>query len=154
MDILYSMKIFNMKTGIEVMGNNLENKAKFFAQYLGVKCLKNELLKNHIPPHKVGIENCKGLPQQFLELTPLSQISDEDLEKCYHLNSAFIGYGGTMDFKPFLDMAKHWINKEGIKAFLKCSYTVDYLRSKGYALPFHWLSIETLVEYGWIKLKQ
>jgi hypothetical protein len=29
----------------------------------------------------------------------------------------------------------------------------DYLRSKGYALAFHDLSVEDLINYGWIKLK-
>ena len=30
---------------------------------------------------------------------------------------------------------------------------VDYLRSKGYAIPYLDLSVEDLIEYGWIKLK-
>jgi hypothetical protein len=29
----------------------------------------------------------------------------------------------------------------------------DYLRSKGYALPWMGLSVDELVEYGWVKLK-
>ncbi|MGD1319184.1 hypothetical protein [Chryseobacterium sp. 2R14A] len=31
---------------------------------------------------------------------------------------------------------------------------VDYLRSKGYALPFRGLSVEKMVTYGWIRLWQ
>ncbi|TDO21917.1 hypothetical protein [Pedobacter duraquae] len=31
---------------------------------------------------------------------------------------------------------------------------VDYLRSKGYALPWMGLSVEKQIEYGWIKLKE
>ena len=30
----------------------------------------------------------------------------------------------------------------------------DYLRSKGYALPYMGLSVEKQIEYGWIKLKE
>jgi len=33
-------------------------------------------------------------------------------------------------------------------------HVTDFLRSKGYALPFHGLSVENLIEYGWVKLKQ
>ena len=32
-------------------------------------------------------------------------------------------------------------------------YEIDYLRSKGYALPYMDLSVEDLISYGWIKLK-
>jgi len=31
---------------------------------------------------------------------------------------------------------------------------VDYLRSKGYAVPFLSMSVEVMVDYGWIKLEQ
>jgi len=31
---------------------------------------------------------------------------------------------------------------------------VDHLRSKGYALPWMGLSIEDLIEYGWVKIKE
>ena len=37
---------------------------------------------------------------------------------------------------------------------VKMANTVDYLRSKGYALPWMDLSVEDLVKYGWIKLKE
>ena len=33
-------------------------------------------------------------------------------------------------------------------------YEVDYLRNKGYALPWMNLSVQDMVDYGWIKLKE
>ena len=39
----------------------------------------------------------------------------------------------------------------GIKNWL---HVFDYLRSKGYALPWMDLLVEDLVEYGWVKLKE
>lgn len=30
----------------------------------------------------------------------------------------------------------------------------DYLRSKGYVLPYMDLSVEDLIEYNWVKLKE
>jgi hypothetical protein len=32
-------------------------------------------------------------------------------------------------------------------------FITDYLRSKGYALPFMGLSVEQQISYGWVKLK-
>jgi hypothetical protein len=43
----------------------------------------------------------------------------------------------------------HWVGTKKIG-----SKECDYLRSKGYALPWMDLSVEDLVEYGWIKLKE
>ena len=51
----------------------------------------------------------------------------------------------------------------GIKDEIGCwndAYTdnyihiTDYLRSKGYALPYNGLSVEQLIKFGWIKLKE
>ena len=52
----------------------------------------------------------------------------------------------------------HWVGdgyKYDMKTLsVKMANTVDYLRSKGYALPWMDLSVEDLVKYGWIKLKE
>ena len=37
---------------------------------------------------------------------------------------------------------------------LKKEIKSDCLRSKGYALPYMDLSVDNLIEYGWIKLKE
>lgn len=100
--------------------NIYENKARFFALYWGVKCLRNEFLNDNIPPHKVDVSTCRGLPQQYLELTPLSQITDEDAVEVIGVSEC---------------------------------HRADYLRSKGYALPWMGLSVEDLVSYGWVKIK-
>lgn len=49
-----------------------------------------------------------------------------------------------------------WINSNG-----RCECNTSnhlqvygYLRSKGYALPWMGISIKTMVEYGWVKLKE
>lgn len=127
------------------MENTIENKAMFFAQYWGVKCLKNTLLNPDIPSHKVEIGNCKGLPQQFLELTPLSDITDEDAKKIAVL-AYKISRGDIVSGKEYL----HQFDK------VNASYPTiisDFLRSKGYALPYMGLSVDKLIEYGWVKLK-
>lgn len=125
---------------------NNENKARFFAQYWGQIVLSNG----------VEIGGCVGDCEEdlFLFLKPLSSISDEDLLWCYHKHSELIAYDYTMDFKPFLDMANHWRSNEEDweKSVTRFSQVSDYLRSKGYAIPWMGLSVEEMVEAGWIQI--
>lgn len=110
------------------MENTLEAKAKFFAQYWGQKVLGNTQLKSNIPLAEVGVMNCKGLPQQYLQLN--HELTPQD--------------------KEIVDK----ISYEESGCFEEKSLKVtDYIRSKGYALPWMGLSVETLESYGWIKLK-
>ena len=158
--------------------NTLQNKSRFFALYWGVKCLKNELLNELIPAHKVDKSNCNGLPQQFLELKPLSQISDEDAIEVAKLVSPMLFEGRGKNGGHYIDKSEigwYSVKHEGktlmvdidldgyvfeydeIDEYKRPSRSLigtDYLRSKGYALPYIDLSVEDLVEYGWIKLKE
>ena len=135
--------------------NTLENKARFFAQYWCVKCLKNELLNQLIPAQKVDKSNCNGLPQQFLELKPLSQIGDEDAIHGLKLiissrNSSAFDYCKSQNYS--IEQMVNYFNRHLVYDF-KLILT-DYLRSKGYALPWMDLSVEDLIKYGWVKLKE
>lgn len=122
------------------MENTLENKAKFFAQYWGQKVLSGD--SETIHTLNTG-DMAFGIGKNWLELTPLSKITDGDA----------IEVGYYQGFKRSIrENAKDCIN-EFIKGDFKLDYdSIDYLRSKGYALPWMGLSVETLVEYGWIKL--
>ena len=106
------------------MENNLENKARFIAQYYGVKAL----YVGGVGVVRIGYGgwNLKH-PDFFLKLTPLSEISDEDRNKCISLGETHL---------------RNFNQKQ-----------VDFLRSIGIALAFHDLSVEDLINYGWIKLK-
>ena len=87
----------------------------------------------------------------YLELTPLSEISDEDAEhiakyryKSSKMLSSQIGKGIIDDY----------LNRVHENANFNIEqYEIDYLRSKGYALPYMDLSVEDLISYGWIKLR-
>lgn len=128
------------------MENTLENKAKFFAQYWGQKIvnwnnniqikLKLNILINEIDEYDI------------LELTPLSNITDEDAlwigKSANQFNDSY-----SDDIKYSLELVERMQKKVHLIDLEQC----DYLRSKGYALPYMGLSVETLVEYGWIKLK-
>jgi len=145
--------------------NTLENKAKFFAQYWGQHVLyfSSDFLRKIDNLTLDSVEN-----DDFLELKPLSQISDEDvieaitylynigrdelgdiLEiKHYDTFSSITTIGIGCNFKTSRSL-HHWSGTKKIS-----SVESDYFRSKGYALHYMDLSVEDLIEYGWIKLKE
>jgi len=115
-------------------------KSRFFAQYWGTKTLyvggvgKVEVGK--------GGWNLKH-PDFFLQLKPISKITDEDAEHIMQ-TEAFIDGFLSDDFLEFLiDLKKGRCNKFEV---------VDYLRSKGYALPFMEYSVDDLISFGWVQL--
>ena len=126
--------------------NTLENKAKFFAQYFGQHVLyfSSDFLRKIDNLTLDSIEN-----DDYLELKHISQISDEDLEKCLNI------LGQQLDLESFRES---FIEGLSNRDFYAQFYPVraieigDYLRSKGYALPYIDLSIEDLISYNWIKL--
>lgn len=172
------------------MENTLENKAKFFAQYWGQEVL------NHPEQSPTTLEEvvegiCKNeiindYKNSFLELTPLSQITDEDA--CHiamllvdwsasssRLTPQNITVRGRIDgdhvwdelVMKFTGSFKYTVRYRGgdfmtwIDSNGRCKWNTsnhqqvyDYLRSKGYALPWLDTTVEQLIEYGWIKFRQ
>jgi hypothetical protein len=112
------------------MGNTLTNKARFFALYTGQRIFYSK--------HYEGAFELSNYPATTLwkdetiyaKLKPLSSITDEDNKVVSKI----------MQETDFLD------------SDYSALHTADYLRSKGYALPFLGLSVEKLIEYNWIKL--
>lgn len=153
------------------MENNLENKAKFFAQYWEQKVFKSSI--NQKAPHK----NTFGKSirhNDFLELKPLSSISDEDAIEVAQLITRFkwdLDFGTKVIKEENQVIVYYDAVKNGYKHktsiyddFFSRSYSgepvhelsgvvYDYLRSKGYALPYMGLSVEEQVNRGWVKLK-
>lgn len=123
--------------------NETAVKCRFFAQYFGVRVFQNELNKqynyvNYSYPLTIEKDFNKGIIE-FLELKPLSKITDEDaismyrgLERNYESANQFLE-----DYKSI--------------GFLEQS-EVDFLRSKGYAVPFMGYSVDELVKIGWVQL--
>lgn len=142
------------------MENNLENKAKFFAQYWG-----QEVLMWHDKAVVLNIiwqdlnNDLKDV--HFLRLKPLSSITDEDAAKLCKIFD--VEYDNKDDSESHFDLdgAIEWIKAlySEPAGYYVDGYTgnqllsgSDYLRSKGYALPYMGLSVKQLVEYGWVKL--
>jgi hypothetical protein len=166
------------------MENTLQNKSKFFAQYLfqevllGYSCDVNfckpiELQEFHLSTSYLrNKSNKKALnPNPVLSLKPIEKISNEDAEICFHQM-----FSKSPDKRTFvrLDIRNdeqikilfHYkysdseIDEGGCQLFYsksigyQCGLDVcDFLRSKGYALPFMDLSVNDLVSHGWVVLK-
>lgn len=169
---------------------NNENKAKFFVQYWGQDVLT------------VGNALCENLPEnwiesslnhtQYLQLKPLSEISDEDAIEVARIahqmpNSQFKvkrmsnSLIHVTHFQANIGLEKHIsINKYGCinanwhfhkregeeaKSFkvnigeiqssskkpVPFIAIVDFLRDRGYLVPWMGMSCEELIEAGWAK---
>lgn len=89
-------------------------------------CIGEELAFSDNGNHKSNALNAK------LNLKPLSSITDEDAREVGLSPTSFSTYS---DYLPPLSP----------KDF-------DYLRSRGYSLPFLGLSVKELISAGWVKL--
>ena len=114
----------------------IDVKCRFFAQYWGTKTM----YVGGVGLVEVGKGgwNLKH-PDFFLQLKPLSKITDEDaismyrgLERNYESSNQFLE-----DYKSI--------------GFLEQS-EVDFLRSKSYAVPYMEYSVDELVKMGWVQL--
>ena len=155
--------------------NTLENKARFFAQYFGQHVLyfSSDFLRKIDNLTLDSIED-----DDFLELKPLSLISDEDAINVAKLVSPMLFEGRGKNDGHYIDKSETWwysvkhngktlmvdIDLDGyifeydeVEEYKRPSRSLigtDYLRSKGYALPWMDLSVEDFIEYGWVKLKE
>lgn len=166
------------------MENTLENKVKFMSAH--IYCANIYIEFENSPQHNYGqrltptvlghVEfgrqlffggTYPNIERAYLELKPLSSISDED-----------VVYIGSIcgDKRPIKDAydddtKKYILRKRGLGSLqgifgIEFNYghifnpeyknslqIIDYLRSKGYALPWMGLSVKELVNRGWVKLK-
>lgn len=143
------------------MENTLENKAKIFAQYFGQKILyildEDYPKLNNIPHLIEGLSLYNILDNRFnphsyyIELKLLSSISDEDAielwDKLYPKSNRA---NAEKIYAVFSSIVKDYNDY----SFFECQIIIDFLRSKGYALPYMGLSVEQQIEYGWVRLSE
>ena len=141
------------------MENTLENKAKFFAQYWGQnvrnwhlnKPINSRICSTYMTKHIV--KNC------YLELIPISQITDRDAFVLgrHQVENSQKYISGVVKEKDNFGIWVLLLTKDGGTEFYldtKTPFSVDYLRSRGYAVPYMGLSVEKQIEYGWVKIKE
>lgn len=131
-----------------------ENKAKFFAQYYPQKILHHVDYEDYCP---VGFSemldiNYYANNSYYLSLKPLSSISEEDALEVFDILFPNSGYKNEVK----LDLIKDWIYLIGRESggYLPKNYVlfIDCLRSNGYAIQWMGLTVQEMVEAGWIKL--
>lgn len=144
------------------MENNSQNKQRFFANYWGQNILLPDELLIDMP---TTVENISSLGEdERLLLKSLSAISDEDAIEVAKLTYAMPHPNGT-DFTVYLNQfgkkvvswgdsfSQKYLAEIDTKTDIYNSLQADYLRSKGYLLPFMDLSTEQILEYKWAVIK-
>lgn len=142
-----------MKEQIKPELNN-ESKARFFAQHAGQKVFFTSHLQDK--PHINNWGSKLINKSDFLLLTNLSDITDEEAIKVAklmypkdnHNDKDCLIWGKEI----VVEILQGQTDKD-VVWFAGILPVIDYLRSKGYALPWMGLSVEDLVNAGWVKLK-
>lgn len=130
------------------MQNTIENKLKFFNQYFGQRVLKDTLVL------ELGI--CDGfylssslyhLDNYHLELRSIDSITNDECVEVYDLLFDFTS-AETHVFAKVCKI-KFLIENEDYSQIL-----TDFLRSKGFLVPFMNLTTDQILEFGWAKIKE
>jgi hypothetical protein len=139
---------------------NNENKGKFFALYWDQMVLCSDLYGDNGLIYSITM-SIKNIEEYWLQLKPLSSISDEDAIEVAKLDSSVNWNFGTFGVWKNTFGATIVSNGQGLiqkyaQTIIDISFLTpvqfDYLRLKGYALPWMGLSVDQMVEAGWIKL--
>lgn len=102
-------------------------KSRFFAQYWGQ-------------------DVCQTKGGSYLELKPLSKITDEDAEELL----PFVSFQFSSKYTD--EQIKEEIKKSVLDTEMMPFELFDFLRSKGYALPYMNYSVDDLISFGWVQL--
>lgn len=155
------------------MENTLENKARFFAQYFGQEVY---MIKSYDGSRfgylRMKLESVLLLEEhEYLELKPLSSISDEDAIDVFNIlldkdvnikidsrnkTSLWLLVDGDQDYYIVFELTgfECYCGDIQIKNdYNKIFKALDFLRSKGYALDWEGITIEEQIKRGWTKLK-
>lgn len=138
--------------------NNNVEKARFFAQYWGQKIAMYKT--DQAIKLTIGHPSVLMTDIDCIELIPLSNISDEDAVEVARIIHAWVSNNyesAYYDIPGFVEYLKEVfiegfgsIGISGISNYIKA---YQYLQSKGYLLPWRDLSVEELINRGWVKQK-
>lgn len=158
---------------------NKENKQRFFAQYWGQEV--GHMSDGHFEfPEQIKVEIGAGTIYRIghIELKPLSSITDEDLKEVVRLaiNKPVLSINETANCTTAVcndtinihekHLVKVWHRTGNVSALFRRGNNydiqkihdqpgvIDFLRSRGYALPWMGISVEEMVKAGWVKLKE
>jgi hypothetical protein len=157
---------------------NNQSKVKFFALYWGQLVMQGSWRNALEALYPITFDSIGKCHNYHLRLKPLSAISDEDAIEVAKIALGFSKITKNIEITTTTDRRfgfSFWLNNEveymidfnnlynptlialtrktADNEYLHNACNIsDYLRSKGYALPWMGLSVEEMVEAGWIKL--
>lgn len=134
------------------MKNTPENKAKFFALYWGQKVLRFNFKDRRYSKTLLSVNlDLKHvyITEGILELKDPLKIEDAHAAHIGIILNDYIVSAYQDDLKYCKQIITRMINTRHRLSNIE---VIDYLRLKGYAVPWMGLSVEQLLEYGWIKL--
>lgn len=128
-------------------------KCRFFAQYWmqNVKTSENNQKKG-LKPLQINAHSLQYVDNDsFLELKSLSKIFDEDAIEVAKI------FGAKEDFEFIGKVLCNTIfdnsdSESETVIYNSNAKAIDYLRFKGYAVPFMKYSVGNLISFGWVRL--
>jgi len=134
------------------MENNSENKLRFFYQYGGQKVLKNEKYPEvSFLNGFFFFNNVTYIENYHLELRSIDSITDEECIELFNLTSSELSIiSADATYKvDNIKFSLKWI----VKNNKFHQFESDWLRSKGFLVPFMNLTTDQIIEFGWAKIK-
>jgi len=126
------------------MENNIDNKIRFMGLYLGTVTVRHQAWETRKTEKLTSI---RLQDEYYLELKPLSSITDEDAIEV----AKILGYDYS-DEGDYFTTASNYLERYYYNPKDTSIGVVDYLRSRGYAYYYMGLDVDEQIEYGWIKL--
>lgn len=121
-------------------------KCRFWGQYLEQIVAKETIYPNSPTINTTTVLLINELLNYHLELKPLSKLTDEDAKELL----PFVSFQFSSRYTD--EKIKEEIRKSVLDTEMMPLDLTDYLRSKGYALPFMEYSVEDLISFGWVRL--
>lgn len=138
---------------------NLENKAIFFALHWMQSIIQDVENSGKIQIYPVHPSNMYRFEESILLLKSVENISDEDVIELFQIKrphwSCVAGDEELRSWghsEQYISYIKIMAGKGLIELYIENAFVVDFLRSKGYAVPWLGLSVQEMVDAGWIKL--
>lgn len=139
------------------MKKTIENKQAFFAVYTE----QEYTYKNNWGTFKASLSDRNNISNFYNQLDtayhtlkPISEITDEDAlhsTKLLRSGSHLSEESRISQFKQLFETPNFWVNQTNV-SLSEMLRVFDYLRSKGYLLPFRDITTDELIEFGWVKI--
>jgi len=128
------------------MTNTIENKLRFFDAYSGQKIFRYSWNDNLYTNRCIDSDESD---KYTAELKSLSDISDDDLLWLGRNANDYPNSNYKDDLNYCKDLVRRYLSRPPMMNY-EC---VDYLRSRGYLLPFMGLAVEQILAYKWAVIK-